>query len=134
MLRRDYQELFIDGKWQAPDSKDVFDVVNPATGETIGHVPAGNTTDMDRAVEAARKAFYETDWATRPVEERAEMCERLASLIAEHREEFADLITDELGHAKIIAESTTRSRRPCTGTTTRSSAATSSSPRCAKPT
>ena len=104
MLRREYPELFIDGQWQEPDSKDRFDVVNPATGEKIGHVPAGNPTDIDRAVEAARKAFYETDWATRPVEERAEMCERLASLIAEHREEFADLITDELGHAKIIAD------------------------------
>jgi len=104
MLRREYPELFIDGQWQEPDSKDRFDVINPATGEKIGHVPAGNPTDIDRAVEAARKAFYETDWASRPVEERAEMCERLASLIAEHREEFADLITDELGHAKIIAD------------------------------
>ena len=59
---------------------------------------------MDRAVEAARKAFYETDWAQRPVEERAEMCERLAALIAEHREEFRDLIVDELGHTKFLAD------------------------------
>ena len=59
---------------------------------------------MDRAVEAARKAFYETDWAQRPVEERAEMCERLAALIAEHREEFRDLIVDELGHTKFLVD------------------------------
>jgi betaine-aldehyde dehydrogenase len=104
MLPREFPNLYIDGRWQEPDSKERFDVISPSTGEKIGFVPAGSTTDIDRAVEAARKAFYETDWAQRPVEERAEMCERLASLIAEHKEEFRDLIVDELGHTKLTAE------------------------------
>ena len=78
MLCREYPNLYIDGRWQEPDSDGRFDVLSPATGEKIGYVPAASTTDVDRAVEAARRAFYETDWASRPVEERAEMCERLA--------------------------------------------------------
>ena len=104
MLPREYPNLYIDGRWQDPDSDERIDVISPSTGEKIGYVPSGSTTDMDRAVEAARKAFYETDWAQRPVEERAEMCERLAALIAEHREEFRDLIVDELGHTKFLAD------------------------------
>jgi len=104
MLPREYPNLFIDGRWQKPDGNDRFDVVSPSTGETIGYVPVASETDIDRAVEAARKAFYETDWATRPVEERAEMCERLAALIAEHQPEFRDLIVDELGHTKFLVD------------------------------
>src|ERR1700759_2627948 len=104
MLSREYPNLYIDGRWQEPDSKERFDVISPATGEKIGYVAAANATDIDRAVEAARKAFYETDWPTRPVEERAEMMERLAALIAEHQTEVSDLIVDELGHTKLTAD------------------------------
>jgi aldehyde dehydrogenase (NAD+) len=104
MLPREFPNLYIDGRWQEPDSKERFEVISPSTGEKIGYVPAGNSTDIDRAVEAARKAFFETDWPTRPVEERAEMLERLADLIAEHQPEFRDLIVDELGHTKLTAE------------------------------
>ena len=68
MLSREYPSLYIDGGWQEPDSTERFDVISPATGEKIGFVPAANDADIDRAVEAARKAFYETDWPTRPVE------------------------------------------------------------------
>ena len=104
MLSREFPDLYIDGRWQEPDSKERFDVISPATGEKIGYVAAANETDIDRAVAAARKAFDETDWATRPVNERAEMMERLAALIAEHQPEFRDLIVDELGHNKLTAE------------------------------
>src|SRR3954452_10275319 len=104
MLPREFPQLYIDGRWQDPDSDERIDVISPSTGEKIGYVASGSTTDMDRAVEAARKAFHETDWAERPVEERAEMCERLAALIAEHREEFRDLIVDELGHTRFLVD------------------------------
>ena len=104
MLSREYPDLYFDGGWQEPDSKERFDVISPSTGEKIGFVAAANPTDIDRAVEAARKAFYETDWPTRPVDERAEMMERLAALIAEHQPEFRDLIVDKLGHNKLTAE------------------------------
>ena len=67
MLSREYADLYYDGGWQEPDSKERFDVISPSTGEKIGYVAAANDTDIDRAVEAARKAFYETDWPTRPV-------------------------------------------------------------------
>jgi aldehyde dehydrogenase (NAD+) len=104
MLPREFPHLYIDGQWHEPDSGERFNVMSPSTGEKLGYVPAANNTDIDRAVEAARRAFFETDWPTRPVEERAEMMERLAALISEHQPEFRDLIVDELGHTKLTAE------------------------------
>ncbi len=104
MLQREYSKLYIDGAWQTPDSKARFDIVSPHSGKVIGHVPNASTVDIDRAVEAARRAFYETDWKTRPVDERARMCERLAALIAKHQPEFRDLIVDELGCTRFLAD------------------------------
>ena len=52
MLQREFSRLYIDGAWQTPDSKERFDVVSPATGKVIGHVPKASTADIDRAVEA----------------------------------------------------------------------------------
>src|SRR4051812_30072612 len=107
MLSREYPSLYIDGGWQEPDSTERFDIISPASGEKIGYVPAANEADIDRAVEAARKAFYETDWPTRPVAERAECMERLAALIAEHAPEFAELT---------VESSATTSSRPTSTT------------------
>ena len=96
--------LFIDGESVEPASGDVRDLTEPATGAPLGRAAMAGEEDVDRAVAAARTAFDETDWASRPVEERAEMCERLATLISERKEEFRDLIVDELGHTKLTAE------------------------------
>lgn len=104
MLQREYDKFYIDGQWCQPDSAARFDVVSPHTGEVIGHVPAASYGDIDRAVAAARRAFDETDWKHRPVDERAQMCERLAALIAERQPQFRELIIDELGAAYFVAE------------------------------
>ena len=46
---------FVDGA-DAPCGTETIDVVNPATGEVVGRVPAGTAQDVDRAVDAARAA------------------------------------------------------------------------------
>ncbi|TXS96791.1 aldehyde dehydrogenase [Parahaliea maris] len=104
MLERDYSGFYIDGRWQEPDSRAYQDVISPHSEQVIGRVPSASEKDIDTAVSAARQAFYNTDWKTRPVAERAEMCERLASLIAERRPEFRDLIIDELGSTWFLAD------------------------------
>lgn len=104
MFPRNYTEFFIDGDWRAAQSTDTFTVVSPSTGKPIGSVPVASTADIDAAVEAARVAFYETDWPTRPVEERAALCEALASLIHDRKADFVDLIVDELGCTTFLAD------------------------------
>ena len=58
------QRMLIDGKLVDADSGKTFDNVNPATEEVIGQVADGSNAEMHRAVDAARRAFDETDWST----------------------------------------------------------------------
>lgn len=104
MLPREHESFFIDGTWRKAGGADRFTVISPATGEPIGSVPSASTSDIDAAVAAARRAFDETDWSRRPVEERAALCEALAQKIHERKDEFVDLIVDELGCTRMLAE------------------------------
>ena len=56
--------MLIDGKLVEADSGKTFDNVNPATEEVIGAVADASNAEMHRAIDAARRAFDETDWST----------------------------------------------------------------------
>jgi aldehyde dehydrogenase (NAD+) len=104
MIPRRYSSFYIDGRWQESQSAEVLDVISPRSGEHIGHVPSASEADIDTAVEAARAAFYDTDWAARPVAERAELCRKLASAIADHQSELAELIVEEMGCTRFLSD------------------------------
>lgn len=104
MLPRSYEQFYIGGGWRPTDATDKFSVVSPSTGEKIGEVPSATRADVDAAVEAARHAFYETDWASRPVEERAALCEALAQKLYESKDDMAELLVDELGCTRQLAD------------------------------
>lgn len=104
MLSREYPNLYINGEWHTPDSKETMDVTSPFTEEVIGHVPAASKKDIDAAVTAASHAFYETDWSTWPVDKRAALLRKLADKLAERRSEFSDLIVAEMGCTKLLAD------------------------------
>ncbi|MHB8335067.1 MAG: aldehyde dehydrogenase family protein [Acidimicrobiales bacterium] len=104
MLSREYPNLYINGTWHTPDSKESMDVISPFTEEVIGHVPAASKTDIDAAVAAANHAFYETDWSTWPVAKRAALLRKLADKIAERKSEFSDLIVEEMGCTKLLSD------------------------------
>ena len=50
---------WIDGKWTESAAGQLTRIENPATGETIAEVPNSIPEDVDRAVQAAKRAFYE---------------------------------------------------------------------------
>lgn len=104
MLPREHDSFFIDGAWRKAEGGNRFTVVSPASGEPIGSVPSASTRDIDAAVAAARHAFDTTDWSRRPAAERADLCEALAQKIHERKEEFVDLVVDELGCTSMLAE------------------------------
>src|SRR5688572_10170562 len=56
-----------------------FDVVNPATGQVIGSAPLGDRADVDRAVDAARKAF-EGPWSTWSAAKRGRTLQKYSGL------------------------------------------------------
>ncbi len=104
MSPRDYSSFFIDGRWRPAESSDRFDVISPSTQQRIGSVPAASTADIDAAVAAARRAFDETDWPTRPAAERADLVARLAAAISARKDEIAELITEESGCTLFLSQ------------------------------
>ena len=94
--------LFINGKWQKPDSGAYFDTINPANEKQLSRIAAANEKDVDRAVRAARQA-YENTWKKMPASERGKYIFRIARMIQEKARELA--IIETLDGGKPIRES-----------------------------
>ena len=88
---------YIDGEWLGDPVNAVLD---PATGEVLGHVPALGAADAALAIEAAGAAF--PVWSKRPAKERAVLVRRWFDLIIANRDDLAMIITREQG--KPLAE------------------------------
>src|SRR5437667_1146318 len=93
-LRR--HEMFIGGEWTPGTGGDVQEIVNPATGKVIAHVPKGTDKDVDRAVEAARKAF-DGGWSDSTPRDRSERMLKLADAIVASGDEFARIESENVG-------------------------------------
>jgi phenylacetaldehyde dehydrogenase len=84
-------KLLINGKWVDAASGKTFATYNPATGEVLANVAAGDKEDIDRAVKAARAAFETGKWSKISPSERGRLLWKLADLLEKHTEEFAQL-------------------------------------------
>ena len=93
----EFDRLFIGGNWATPAGNRVAEVVSPTTEEAIGHLPAAEPADIDRAVESARAAFDTGPWRHLPVDERAALVLRLIDGLEPRADELALLQTDEMG-------------------------------------
>lgn len=100
-LQKRYK-LFIGGEWSEPESGELYTCLNPATGETLAEISAGNARDIDRAVEAAWQA-YKTEWARTDATKRGKILFAIAQKIRERQEELA--LIDTLDNGKPIVES-----------------------------
>jgi len=78
----------VGGEWVDAVEGETMEVLNPATGETIGEVPKGSRADVDRAVAAAKKAFEE--WRDTTPAERSGMLLALADALEEHADELIE--------------------------------------------
>lgn len=83
--------LFINGKWEPASSQETFDVFNPADGQLVARVAKGTEADVDRAVQAARDAFDNTDWKDMNPKDRSKVLYAIAGQIAANAEELAFL-------------------------------------------
>ncbi|HOY97185.1 MAG TPA: aldehyde dehydrogenase family protein, partial [Catalimonadaceae bacterium] len=95
-------DLFINGKFEKPDSKKYFDTINPADEEKLSEVAEANEADVDKAVKAARNAYDKT-WKKMPAKERAKYIYRIARMMQEKARELA--IIETLDAGKPIRES-----------------------------
>jgi 1-pyrroline dehydrogenase len=86
---------FIGGEWRDDVGDRAISVLNPATGETIAHVPNATAEDVDRAVQAAEGAFE--GWADTTPGERAGLLLKLADALEAGAEEFGALESQNVG-------------------------------------
>ncbi|MFI6580479.1 gamma-aminobutyraldehyde dehydrogenase [Embleya sp. NPDC050493] len=86
---------YVGGQLRQGSSGETFDVVDPATGETVETVTLANTSDVDAAVAAAKGAFPQ--WSQATPGERATALNRLSVLLEERAEEFARVETAQAG-------------------------------------
>ena len=105
--------LFIDGK-PCPGSAGTFPTINPATEEVLGVAADADADDMGRAIEAARRAFDETDWS-RNTELRVRCLSRqLRETMQQHLEELRDRTILEVGCPRMLTSSRPARRLPST--------------------
>ncbi len=89
------QKQFVGGEFVDSSSGETMEVLNPATGEVIAEVPRGTAEDVDRAVEAAKKAWG--GWQGKTPKDRMELLLKLADVIDENAEELARLESRNVG-------------------------------------
>jgi acyl-CoA reductase-like NAD-dependent aldehyde dehydrogenase len=89
--------MLIDGKWTGSASGAVLSVENPAKRRPIADISRGNAEDVDRAVQAAHKAF--PGWTKVPPRQRGRMLLRIAEALEARIEEMARTIATETGNA-----------------------------------
>ena len=104
--------MLIDGQWVEAEGGKTFPSVNPASGEVWAEIPEASAGDVERAVEAAHRAFTEGPWSKTTPSERGKYLRKLADLLADHSEELGRSETVDTGkmlketrwQAKYIAE------------------------------
>lgn len=85
-------QCFINNVFQSSASGETFETLNPATGEVLAEIAAGDSADVDQAVIAAKEAFrFGSPWRTMDASKRGEMLYRLADLIERDRVKLATL-------------------------------------------
>src|SRR5687768_13628640 len=86
---------YIGGAFVDSQAREYLDVTNPAEGSVISRVPLCGPSEVDQAVDAARKAA--PGWASTPIKERVQVFYRYKSLLEKNIDELAALVSEENG-------------------------------------
>src|SRR5437879_6088677 len=99
--------MIIEGERTRAASGKTYEVRNPATGEVVDEVPQGGPADVDKAAQAAAKAFG--TWSKLPANQRREILHKAANHMLEKVEQIAPILTKEQG--KTLLESRLEAKR-----------------------
>ncbi|MGD0364757.1 MAG: aldehyde dehydrogenase family protein [Bryobacteraceae bacterium] len=97
-------KLLIDNRWIPSESGKTFGTVNPSTGEEICQIAEADAADVEKAVQAARRAFEHGPWRKMPSSGRGRLLNRLADLIETHADELAKLESLDNGKPVSVAK------------------------------
>jgi succinate-semialdehyde dehydrogenase/glutarate-semialdehyde dehydrogenase len=94
-------KLFIDGQWLNGAGRKGEDVINPATGKVLAHLPHASKADLDAALAAADKGFKV--WRAMSAYDRANIMRKAANLLRERAEHVGRVMTQEQGKVYLEA-------------------------------
>ena len=100
-------QLYVGGRWVDSSAKTTGEVRNPVTNELLARVPMGGAEDVDRAVQAALKAY--PGWRATPPVHRVRPLFKFRELLEKHFDDIARVVTRE--HGKTLDESRSSVRR-----------------------
>ena len=84
-------KLHIGGEQVSASGGKTFDTLDPGTGKLLATVAAAGASDVDAAVDAARRAFNKSAWRAMPAKDRTVLLHRLADLIDQHTPLLAEI-------------------------------------------
>lgn len=87
--------MYIDGKWVESEAGEVFEAINPATGQAFATLPKGTREDARRAVAAARRA--QPKLATMSIWDRSRLLHDVADVMEARKEGLAQTLTEDQG-------------------------------------
>ncbi len=90
-------KLWINGKWEDTQDGRMMAVEDPTTGKKIAEVADAGRADVDRAVQAAKAAFYDGRWSKKTPGERSKLIWKLADVIEANSEAIAKLESENTG-------------------------------------
>jgi acyl-CoA reductase-like NAD-dependent aldehyde dehydrogenase len=90
-------QMLIDGQWTDAEGGETFESINPASGEVWAEIPAAAAADVERAVQAAHRAFVDGPWADMTPSARGKLLRRFADLLAENAEELGRIESIDTG-------------------------------------
>lgn len=86
---------YINGKWAEAENTGYIDVENPSTGGVLAKVPLSTTNEVNKAIDAAEKAF--TIWRNTPVARRVRYLFKLNEILRDNEEIIAKTLVAEMG-------------------------------------
>jgi aldehyde dehydrogenase (NAD+) len=92
---KDRIQFYIDGAWVESDSSERIEVINPANEEIVGHVTAGTAADINKAVQAANKAFKTYQDTSK--DDRIDILNNIITEYENRYDDFVQTITEEMG-------------------------------------
>lgn len=95
-------QMYVDGNWVDAENGATFESINPANGEAWASIPAAGEADVNKAVEAAHRAFTDGPWSTMLATERGVLLRKLAEVLKEYSEELGRTETIDTG--KLFSE------------------------------
>jgi (Z)-2-((N-methylformamido)methylene)-5-hydroxybutyrolactone dehydrogenase len=101
-------QMLIDGDWVDAADGATFDSLSPITGNPWARIPEATSADVDRAVQAADRAFTSGPWATMTPSQRGKCLRKLGDLLADMSEELGRAETLDTG--KMLKETRWQAR------------------------